>query len=38
MVEQSFDHRAAGGSWRASILIEVKNAIEARNWEQAPEP
>ena len=37
VLAQSFDHRAVDGSYSASFLSEVKNAIETRNWEQALE-
>lgn len=37
VLAQSFDHRAVDGSYSASFLAEVKNAIETRNWEQALE-
>jgi 2-oxoglutarate dehydrogenase E2 component (dihydrolipoamide succinyltransferase) len=37
VLAQSFDHRAVDGSYSASFLAEVKNAIESRNWEQALE-
>ena len=37
VLAQSFDHRAVDGSYSASVLAEVKNAIETRNWEQALE-
>jgi len=35
VLAQSFDHRAVDGSYSASFLAEVRNAIETRNWEQA---
>jgi 2-oxoglutarate dehydrogenase E2 component (dihydrolipoamide succinyltransferase) len=37
VLAQSFDHRAVDGSYSASFLAEVRNAIETRNWEQALE-
>jgi pyruvate dehydrogenase E2 component (dihydrolipoamide acetyltransferase) len=37
VLAQSFDHRAVDGSYSASFLAEVKNAIETRNWAQALE-
>ncbi|MCE3000563.1 MAG: 2-oxo acid dehydrogenase subunit E2 [Betaproteobacteria bacterium] len=37
VLAQSFDHRAVDGSYSASFLAEVKNAIESRNWVQALE-
>jgi pyruvate dehydrogenase E2 component (dihydrolipoamide acetyltransferase) len=37
VLAQSFDHRAVDGSYSASFLNEVKNALESRNWEQALE-
>lgn len=37
VLAQSFDHRAVDGSYSASFLNEMKNAIETRNWEQALE-
>lgn len=35
VLAQSFDHRAVDGSYSASFLAEIRNAIETRNWEQA---
>ncbi|MDP2400280.1 MAG: dihydrolipoamide acetyltransferase family protein [Burkholderiales bacterium] len=37
VLAQSFDHRAVDGSYSASFLAEVKNALESRNWVQALE-